>query len=65
MSEEYKDKLKSLHIGTPLKGTDKVTTDDATRRGNDTIEHWDDRQSMHIRPDTIHVQVDREGNVIQ
>jgi hypothetical protein len=53
----FKEKIKSINFGQARHRGPKVTTDDATRRGNTTVETWDDRVGVVVRPDPVTVKL--------
>lgn len=53
MGESFKDKIRSVNFGSAKGRRPKVTTDVHDHGTVDVIEHWDGRQDVMAKPDTV------------
>lgn len=56
MSDTFKAKIRSINFGLPSRRTPKVTVERDSRLEARTVEHWDDRRDVELKPKTIRVK---------
>jgi hypothetical protein len=52
----FKEKIRSINFGLPSHRAPKVTTERDSKLEATKVEHWDDRQDIHLKPKTIRVK---------
>ena len=57
----FKEKIRTINWGTAKGRRPKVTTDDHGTHKVDVIEHWEDRQDVTVRPETLRLKLGKEG----
>ena len=61
MSDEFKEKLRSLSFQGDRRGVaPKVTTDVHDHHEVDVTEHWSERVDVLVKPDTVRYKIQRE-----
>lgn len=53
MTDDFKDKIKRVNFGQRKHRVPKVTTDVHDTHSVDVTEHWEERQDVTVRPDTV------------
>lgn len=56
MPNEFLEKLRTINFGDKRKRGPKTTTDVHDHHTVDVTEHWDDRQDVTVKPETIRVK---------
>lgn len=56
MSEEFKEKIRSINFGSERRRQPKKTVDVHDHHTVEVTEHWSDRQDINVKPETIRVK---------
>jgi hypothetical protein len=58
MTDEFKDKIKTINVSKTSRRAPKITKDEM----GETVEHWDDRVDVTVRPRAVKIRTDIQGN---
>jgi hypothetical protein len=56
----FAEKIRTVNFGQAKGRRPKVTTDDHGTHKVDVIEHWEDRQDVTVRPETLRYSMRKE-----
>lgn len=56
MSDDFKEKIRTINVGLASRRRAKQTVDDTEVARVQVTEHWDDRVDVTVRPDPVHVK---------
>jgi hypothetical protein len=57
----FKEKIRTINWGTAKGRRPKVTRDVHDHHIVDVTEHWEDRQDVTVRPETLRLKLGKEG----